>query len=87
MTKLVVDAVCKGSFMRNPFVDRMQLLDEISKNNRAWYTRDAEIGEFGYSYEMSVEQRKNEEERDQDMAHLSTQIDLLTNILCPSLKN
>ncbi|KAH0765152.1 hypothetical protein KY285_001023 [Solanum tuberosum] len=37
----------------------MQLLDEVSKNNIAWYTRDTE-------------------ERDQNMAHMMTQIDLPT---------
>uniref|UniRef100_M1DMN1 Integrase core domain containing protein n=1 Tax=Solanum tuberosum TaxID=4113 RepID=M1DMN1_SOLTU len=56
----------------------MQLLDEVSKNNRVWYTRDAEVGELGYTFELSPEQRKREEERDQDMAHMRTQIDLLT---------
>ncbi|KAH0712190.1 hypothetical protein KY289_008149 [Solanum tuberosum] len=42
VTKPVVDAVCGGSFMRKSFAESMQLLDEVSKNNRAWYTRDAE---------------------------------------------
>ncbi|XP_015166978.1 uncharacterized protein [Solanum tuberosum] len=79
VTKHVVDAVCGGSFMRKSFAESIQLLDEVSKNNRAWYTRDAEVGEFGYKFELSAEQRKKEEERDQDMAHMRTQIDLLTD--------
>ncbi|XP_049349268.1 uncharacterized protein LOC125813838 [Solanum verrucosum] len=78
VTKPVVDAVCGGSFMRKPFAESIQLLDEVSKKNRAWYTRDAEVGELGYTFDLSSEQRKREEERDQDMADMRTQIDLLT---------
>ncbi|XP_049394761.1 uncharacterized protein LOC125859068 [Solanum stenotomum] len=78
VTKPIVDAACGGSFMRKPFAESMQLLDEVSKNNRAWYTRDAEVGELGYTFELPADQRKREEERDQDMAHMRTQIDLLT---------
>ncbi|XP_049364346.1 uncharacterized protein LOC125829127 [Solanum verrucosum] len=78
VTKYVVDAVCGGSFMRKSFAESIQLLDEVSKNNRAWYTRDAEVGELGYTFELSTKQRKREEERDQDKAHMRTQIDLLT---------
>ncbi|KAK4726889.1 hypothetical protein R3W88_031806 [Solanum pinnatisectum] len=42
ITKPVVDSVCRGSFIRKSFAENMQLLDEVSKNNRAWYTRDTE---------------------------------------------
>ncbi|XP_049360826.1 uncharacterized protein LOC125825538 [Solanum verrucosum] len=45
--------------MRKPFAESMQLLDEVSKNNKAWYTRDAEVGELGYTFERSTKQRKN----------------------------
>ncbi|XP_049354638.1 uncharacterized protein LOC125819190 [Solanum verrucosum] len=87
VTKHVVDAVCGGLFMRKPFSESMQLLDEVSKNNRAWYTRDAEVGELGYTFELSAEQRKREEERDQGMAYMRTQIDLLTkHIIAKSKK-
>lgn len=34
-TKPIVDEVCGGSFMRKPFAESMQLLDEVSTNNRA----------------------------------------------------
>ncbi|XP_049358865.1 uncharacterized protein LOC125823547 [Solanum verrucosum] len=77
VTKPVVDASYGGSFTRKPFSESMQLLDEVSKNNRAWYTRDAKVGELGYTFERSAEQRKREEERDQDMAHMWTQRYLL----------
>ncbi|KAH0698457.1 hypothetical protein KY284_012672 [Solanum tuberosum] len=35
VTKPIADAVCGGSFMRKPFSESMQLMDEVSKNNRA----------------------------------------------------
>lgn len=47
VTKHVLDAACGCSFIRKPFVKRMQLLDEVSNNNRAWYTREAEVWELG----------------------------------------
>lgn len=55
VTKPVVDVVRGGSFTSKVFPDNMQLLDEVSKNNRTWSTRDAEAGELGYAYEMSTE--------------------------------
>lgn len=39
VTKPVVYALCVA-FMRKPFAENMQLLDKVSKNNRAWYFRD-----------------------------------------------
>lgn len=50
--------------MRNPFSKSMAKLDEVPKNNRAWYTRDVEIGELVNTYEMSAKQRQKLEERD-----------------------
>lgn len=72
--------------MRKPFAESIHLLDVVSKNNKAWYTIDAEIGEIRYLYDMSVEQWKWEEERNQEMSHLRTRIDLLTKNLWPSLR-
>ncbi|XP_049392846.1 uncharacterized protein LOC125857197 [Solanum stenotomum] len=48
VTKPVVDVVCGGSFIRKPFSKSMQLMDEVSKNNRAWYTREVEVGDLGF---------------------------------------
>ncbi|KAH0661284.1 hypothetical protein KY284_026215 [Solanum tuberosum] len=75
------EIMCGGSFMRKPFSESMQLMDDVSKNNRAWYTRDAKVGDLGYKYELSAEQRKREEDRDRDIAHMRTQIDILTKQL------
>ena len=64
VTRHVVDAMCRGSFMRKPFLETMKLMGEVSKNNKAWYTRDAEVGDLGFTFELSTKQRKREEERD-----------------------
>ncbi|KAH0681536.1 hypothetical protein KY285_021933 [Solanum tuberosum] len=61
-----------------PFPEIIQLMDEVSKNNRAWHTRDAEVGDLGFTFDLSPEQKRREEERDHDMAHMRTQMDLLT---------
>ena len=58
VTKPIVDAVCGGSFMWKPFAESMHMLDEVSKKTRAWYTRDAKVGELGYTYEMSTERQE-----------------------------
>lgn len=49
-------------------------------------TLDAEVGLLGYILELLVERRNREEERDQDMAHMRTQIDLLTKHFFPCLE-
>jgi len=74
----IVDAACGGSFMRKPFLEIMLIMDEVSKNNRALHTRDAEVEDLRLTFELSAEQKKREEERDKDMAHIRTQMDLLT---------
>ncbi|KAH0633014.1 hypothetical protein KY284_035800 [Solanum tuberosum] len=47
--------VCGGSFMRKPYPEILQLMDEVSKNNRAWHTRDAEVGDLGFTFQVSTE--------------------------------
>ncbi|KAH0735413.1 hypothetical protein KY285_011120 [Solanum tuberosum] len=74
---MISGGVCGGSFMRKPFPEIVQLMDEVLKNNRAWDSRDAEVRDLGLTFELSAEQKMREEERDQDMAHMRTQMDLL----------
>ncbi|KAK4708742.1 hypothetical protein R3W88_029667 [Solanum pinnatisectum] len=64
VTKPVADAVCGGLFTRKPFEESMQQMDEVPKNNRAWYTSDADVGDLGFTFELSAEQKKREEEKD-----------------------
>ncbi|KAH0715119.1 hypothetical protein KY284_008024 [Solanum tuberosum] len=61
VSKPVADAVCGRSFIRKPFSESMHVMDEMSKNNRAWYTRDAEVGDLGFTFEISPEQYRRKE--------------------------
>ncbi|KAH0716673.1 hypothetical protein KY290_012935 [Solanum tuberosum] len=72
-----MDAVCGGSFMTKPFLEIMVIMNEVSKNNRACHTIDVEVRYLRFTFELSVEKRKREEEWDQDMAHLKSQMDLI----------
>lgn len=72
--------------MRKSFVESMKLLNEVSKNNRAWYTRDVEVGDLGYTFKLLSVEWKREEERDQHMAQMQTQIYLRTKHLVSKSK-
>ena len=48
VTKPIIDAIFRGSLMRGPFAESMQPLDEVSKNNTTWYSREAEVGALRY---------------------------------------
>lgn len=55
------------------------ILDQVANNNRAWYTIDRDYS--GFFFRMTIEKRWKEKERDQDIGHMQTQIDLLTKRL------
>ncbi|KAM3270973.1 hypothetical protein P3S67_029175 [Capsicum chacoense] len=57
------------------------MLDRMNKQSKAWHTRDSVVASPTVSGSITAEQRRKEEERDQDMAHLKTQMDLLTKHL------
>ncbi|KAK4724038.1 hypothetical protein R3W88_026817 [Solanum pinnatisectum] len=44
--------------MRKPFAEIMQLIDEVTKNNRAWHTRETEVEDLGVTFELSAEQKE-----------------------------
>ncbi|PHT45387.1 hypothetical protein CQW23_14545 [Capsicum baccatum] len=81
VTKPVVDKAAGGSFMDLTFVQASDMLDRMTKQSRAWHTMDSEVTSPTVSIGMTTEQRRREEERDQDMAHMKTQMDLLTKHL------
>ncbi|PHT27627.1 hypothetical protein CQW23_32770 [Capsicum baccatum] len=81
ITKPVVDNAAGGSFMDLTFGQASNMLDRITKQSKAWHTRDSEVASPTLSIGMTANQRRREEERDQDMAHLKTQVDLLTKHL------
>ncbi|PHT28149.1 hypothetical protein CQW23_32251 [Capsicum baccatum] len=81
VTKPVVDNAAGGSFMDLTFGQASNMLDRMTKQSRAWHTRDSEVASPTLSIGMSADQRRREEEREQDMAHMKTQLDLLTKHL------
>ncbi|PHT57811.1 hypothetical protein CQW23_00174 [Capsicum baccatum] len=81
VTKPVVDNAAGGSFMDLTFIQASDMLDRLTKQSRAWHTRDSEVASSTVSIGMTAEQRRREEERDQDMEHMKMQMDLLTKHL------
>ncbi|KAH0682758.1 hypothetical protein KY285_020270 [Solanum tuberosum] len=53
--KMCLNHVCGGSFMKNLFLEIMQIIDGVSKNNRAWHTRDVEVGDLGFTFKLSAQ--------------------------------
>uniref|UniRef100_M1DB63 Uncharacterized protein n=1 Tax=Solanum tuberosum TaxID=4113 RepID=M1DB63_SOLTU len=74
---LEVETTARGA-QQNVVNNPPKLMDEVAKKNRAWQTRDAEVEDLEVTFGLSNEQRRRDEERDQDMAHMQTQMDLLT---------
>lgn len=67
--------------MAHTFTDVTAILERLTNTSKAWHTKDSKVANNSYVVGMSAEQRRREEERDQDMAHMKTQIDLLTRLL------
>ena len=85
ITKLVVDNAIGGSFMDLTFKEASEMHDWMIKQSRAWYNSDSVVTSPVVSIGMTVEQCKKEEEHDQDMAYLNTQIDLITKHLLSAM--
>lgn len=79
--KPVVDNSTGGSFVDLTLQEALEILGRITKQSRAWHTKDSVVARPTMSVGMTVEQRKKEEEHDQDMSHLKMQMDLLTKHL------
>ncbi|PHT28017.1 hypothetical protein CQW23_32387 [Capsicum baccatum] len=75
-------AMPKSSYDQCPLdgdiIQESDMLDRMMKQSRAWHTRDSEVTSSSISIGMTVEQSRRQEEHNQDMAHMKTQIDLLT---------
>uniref|UniRef100_M1DNP4 Integrase core domain containing protein n=1 Tax=Solanum tuberosum TaxID=4113 RepID=M1DNP4_SOLTU len=62
--------------MHQPFKVASKLLDGITKVNRVMYTREDQLSPL--TYKMSKEQIEKDQERDQNMAKMMTQLDFLS---------
>ena len=57
VTKPVVDNVAGRSFMDLTFLEASEMLDYMTKQSRAWHTRDSEVASSTVSSGMTAEQR------------------------------
>ncbi|XP_060190996.1 uncharacterized protein LOC132620349 [Lycium barbarum] len=79
VNKSVANNIAEGSLMDNSYATVCELLDKLTETNEAWHTRDSEVGGGSSSkHVLTREMIKKEEERDESMAKLVTQMDLLT---------
>ena len=76
MNKGIADQLVRGGLMRQMFAATSVFLDEMTKINRAWHTREDHVSPLNLG--MTKEQMENNQERDENMAKIMTQMDLLT---------
>ncbi|XP_059295631.1 uncharacterized protein LOC132048969 [Lycium ferocissimum] len=78
VNKSMANNIVGGSTMDNSYDVMRALLDKLIETNKAWYTREAEVVEGGPSkIFLSGETIKKEGKRDETMAKLVTQMELL----------
>ncbi|PHT39974.1 hypothetical protein CQW23_18828 [Capsicum baccatum] len=63
ITKPVVDNAAGASFMDLTFGQASNMLDRMTKQSRAWHTRDSEVASPTISMGKTAEQRRREEKR------------------------
>uniref|UniRef100_M1DVF9 Integrase core domain containing protein n=1 Tax=Solanum tuberosum TaxID=4113 RepID=M1DVF9_SOLTU len=62
--------------MQQPYVIAAQLLDGMTTINRAWYTREDQVSPL--TFKLTKEQLEKDQARDQNMAKIMTQLDILS---------
>jgi len=76
VNKGVTDQLIWDGIMRQPFAVALSLLDEMTKINRAWNTREDYVSPLNVG--LTKEQLEKKQEHDENMAKMMTQLDLLT---------
>ena len=61
VTKPIVDNVAGGSFVNLTFLEASEMLERMTKQSRAWHTRDSVVASPTVSEGITTEQRKKEE--------------------------
>ncbi|KAK4731373.1 hypothetical protein R3W88_024361 [Solanum pinnatisectum] len=62
--------------MQQPYVIATQLLDGMTKINLAWYTWEDQVSPL--TFKLTKEQMEKDQERDQNMDKIITQLDILS---------
>lgn len=76
VNKIVADNLVYGGLMKQTFTRATELLDEIIKVYRAWYTRDDMA--ILLTLRLTKEKINKNQERDGNMAKMVMQLDLFT---------
>ena len=80
------NAICRGPTMSLTWPLISLCLDQCAKAERAWHTRDAEVAKGAPSSSSSAVVTRKDEERDELMAKMATQLELLTKqVMGPTL--
>jgi len=86
VNKGVADPLVPGGRMQQPYEVASQLLDGMTKINRVWYTREDYVSPL--TFRMTKEQIEKDQERDQNIAKMMTQLDLLVkNVMGSGMKS
>ena len=76
VNKGIADHLVRGGLMSQSFENASVLLDEMTKINKAWHTREDHVSPLNFG--MTKEQLEENQERDKNMAKMMTQMHLLT---------
>uniref|UniRef100_M1DIL3 Integrase core domain containing protein n=1 Tax=Solanum tuberosum TaxID=4113 RepID=M1DIL3_SOLTU len=72
--------------MQQPYVIATQFLDGMSTINRAWYTCEDQVSPL--TFKLTKEQLEKDQERDQNMAKIMTQLEILSkNVMGAGARN
>lgn len=85
VNKTIADNLVQGGHMKQTFARDLEFLDEMTKIHRAWYTRDDMV--TPHTFVLTNEQIQKNQERDENMAKMLTQLDLLTKHVMESQKS
>ncbi|WMV33083.1 hypothetical protein MTR67_026468, partial [Solanum verrucosum] len=75
VNKGVADQLARGGIMQQSFDIASTFLDEMTKINRAWYTKEDQVSSLNFG--MTTEQEEKNQERDENMAKMMSQMKLL----------
>lgn len=81
LIKPIVDNAAGGAFIELSFTEAADMLERMTKTSRSWNTRDSMVASNTRSSVISAKQHRREEDRDQDIALMKTQMYLLKKYL------
>ncbi|XP_019241897.1 PREDICTED: uncharacterized protein LOC109221924, partial [Nicotiana attenuata] len=83
MNQFIAKNAADGSFMDKSFTRVTQILDKMAKHNQAWHSEDT-VGGIAYGSPSLTNVIKENQERDQIIAGLATNVNVLTKMFTES---